>query len=402
MPDLETRLRAERDRLDIDQPPLSIIAARAAALRRRRLAARAGLAGAAALTAVAVAGGALAALRGGDPPAPAVAASDPSGAWSAEGITIVGLPRLPRDLPGSVREAEFLDAGRGFLLTADCCTAWLSVTTDGGETWHTTPSPVAGLPTLVAGADAVTLLGAAPDYPRASTSDGEHWTSSALPPAPPATLTGASRLVPLGIGACGDTTGALAGPELAPVPQQPPITACWWSPVRAGDGSWWVGGRDASGRPAVAVSRDDGSHWSVSAFAGFPASAYARAAMLGRSVHVMVVSPPTEPATGPDRLLGVAQSTDGGATFGPVHPTGDQATIGGDLVPLLDGRLLIVDGLGHWLVSENGGVSWHRLEGLHATMRLARTEGGYIAYGMSTIYTAFSADGSTWQKLDAR
>ncbi|MFG2037471.1 hypothetical protein [Dactylosporangium sp. NPDC048998] len=403
MPDqLETRLRAERDRLDIDQPPLSVIAARAAELRRRRLAARAGVA---ALAALAVGGGALASLRGGDPPPPTVAASDPSGTWSTEGITVVGLPHPPRDLPGLVREAEFLDAERGFLLTADCCTAWLSVTTDGGATWHTTPSPVAGLPTLVAGGDAVTLLGTAPDYPRASTADGEHWTSSALPPAPPAGLTGltgASRLVPLGAGACGDATGALAGSELATLRQQPPITACWWSPVRAGDGSWWIGGRDANGHPAVAVSRDDGSHWSVSAFTGFPGTAYARAATLGRSVYVTVVSPPTESAAGPDHLLGVAESTDGGATFGPVHPTAGQATIGGDLVPLLDGRLLIVDGYGHWLVSEDVGVSWHRLEGLHATMRLARTEGGYVAYGMATIYTAFSVDGSTWQKLDAQ
>jgi hypothetical protein len=401
---LETRLRAEGDRLDIDQPPLAVIAARAATLRRRRLAARAGVL---ALAAAAITGGTLATLRDRAAPPPVVAASGSAsaGTWNADGITLAGLPRLPRDLPGTVRDAEFLDADRGFLLTADCqnpasCTAWVSATTDGGATWRTVPAPVAGLPALIAGGDGVTLVGAAPAYPRARTTDGEQWTTAGTPPAAPAALTGGSRLVPLDGTGCGARTGALTGTGLAPVPQPPPITACWWSPVRAGNGAWWVGGRTADGRPALAASRD-GEHWTVSSFAGFPATAYARVAALGTDVFATVVAPPAGAAAGPDRLLAVAVSADGGATFGPPHPTAGQATIGGDLVPLVDGRLLIVDGQGHWLASADRGVSWHRLDGLHATMRLARTEGGYVAYEMAQIYTAFSADGSAWQKLDA-
>ncbi|GAA4247414.1 hypothetical protein [Dactylosporangium darangshiense] len=398
MPDqLDSRLRAERDRLDIEQPPLSVIAARADALRRRRLAARAGVA---ALAALAVTGVAVAAVRDDRTAPPVVAASptDPARAWTTEGITIDGLPQLPQDLPGTVRDAEFLDADRGFLVTADCCTAWVSATTDGGRTWHTSLSPVPGMPSLVAGADAVTLIGTGPDHPRATSSDGEHWTSGGSAAPEPAPLIGGSRLVPLDSPACGSRTAAVTGAALSLVPQQPPITACWWSPVRAGDGSWWVGGRDTQGRPALAVTRDGGASWQVSSFPGFPSTAYARAAMLGHAVYATVVQP--EPDA--DRLLAVASSDDGGATFAAAHPTAGQATIGGDLVPLVDGRLLIVNGYGDWLLSSDSGVSWHHLEGLHKTMRLARTEAGYVAYEMATIYTAFSADGATWQKLNAQ
>jgi hypothetical protein len=73
-------------------------------------------------------------------------------------------------------------------------------------------------------------------------------------------------------------------------------------------------------------------------------------------------------------------------------------------VPLLDGRLLITDGdpYGYWLLSEDRGATWHRALGLHSTARIERTPGGWVALGMATIYTAFSVDGTTWQKLDAQ
>jgi hypothetical protein len=254
---------------------------------------------------------------------------------------------------------------------------------------------------VIAAGTGVTLLGSGPGRPRASSTDGEHWTTADTPPGPAAALTGAARLVALSDEPCGAPTGGVAGTVLAPVLQQPPLTVCWRSPVRAGDGSWWIGGRTADGHPAVAVSRDDGASWTVTAFPGFPATASARAAMLGRDVYVTIVAP-QQAAPTPERLLAVAVSTDGGASFAAPRPTAGQATIGGDLVPLLDGRLLLVDGYGHWLVSEDRGASWVRLEGLHPTMRLARTQGGYVAYQMTTIYTAFSPDGSGWQKLDAR
>jgi len=47
-------------------------------------------------------------------------------------------------------------------------------------------------------------------------------------------------------------------------------------------------------------------------------------------------------------------------------------------------------------------VTWVNAVGLHQTARLARTAAGYVAYNMTKIYTAFSVDGSTWRKINAR
>lgn len=249
---------------------------------------------------------------------------------------------------------------------------------------------------MLTNGDRVTLIGPAPQRPRATGTDGADWSTAATP-VETAVLPGSAHLFPLGPAGCGAQTAAVTGTRLLRPPAQPGIEVCWWSAVRGGDGAWWVGGRSA-GHPAVSVSRDGGQSWTDTVFTG---AGRAQVAMLGRDVFAAIVD--AQPAAGaPDRLLGVAASHDGGATFGPVGPTAGQATLGGDLVPLLDGRLLIVDGYNHWLVSADRGASWHRLEGLHPTMRLARTAAGYVAYQMASIYTAFSIDGSTWQKLDAR
>jgi hypothetical protein len=398
MPDeLETLLRTQR--LDFAQPPLAAITARARVLRRRR---RAAQAGAVALTLLAFAAPVL--VPGDDEPAPQVATSSPAppgGVWTGGGITVNGLPGQPRDLPGTVRDAQFIDADRGFLLTSTCagsCTAWVSASTDGGRTFRTTPVPgtlgtfrTGAEPSLVVTGSRVTVVGAAPAYTRTSSTDGVAWDTADGPPAAPGTaLPGDARLILHD----GRLLALLHdGTSLVAPPTQPPLTMRWVSPVRAGDGAWWVAGT-LEGHPAVAVSRDGGVSWTPKTF---PGTGTARVSFLGRDVYVAL----TDPTTGPPRLLGVAASADGGATFGAARPlTG--TSIGGDLVPLLDGRLLLVDGADHWLTSTDRGATWQRVSGLHPTVRLARTQTGWIAYGMSTIYTAYSVDGTTWQKLDAQ
>ncbi|GGM31922.1 hypothetical protein ACFFX1_05665 [Dactylosporangium sucinum] len=393
MPDqLGTRLRAERDRLDIDQPPLTAITARAAALRRRRRLAQGGAAAAVAVVIAGVVAG------GGDEPPPQPAAStDPAGVWTAENVTVNGLPHLPTDLPGTVRDVEFVDAERGYLLTAECeggstCTNRVYATVDGGRTWALRPVPAELGSTGAGSVPVLTVTGSQVALVAGSTvAVGDSWQLSSASPAT-APLPGTAHLYSRG---CGQPLLAVTPTGLIAPPAQPGgIAVCWTSPVRAGDGSWWVGGSSA-GKAAVSVSRDDGRQWRTTAF---EAAGEARVAMLGKDVYAMLVDPATTPA----RLVGVVSSADGGVSWSAVQPTAGNATIGGEAVPLLDGRLLIVDGAGHWLVSEDRGVSWHRLEGLHPTMRLARTQAGYVAYQMSTIYTAFSVDGSTWQKLDAQ
>ncbi|MET7397832.1 sialidase family protein [Dactylosporangium sp. NPDC005572] len=395
MPDpLGTRLRAERDRLDIDQPPLAVITARAAALRRRRGLAQGGVV--AAVAAVIAGGVAVMGAGGsGEPPQPPGASNDPAGVWTAENVTVNGLAHLPTDLPGTIRDVEFVDADRGFLLTADCagsCTNRVYATTDGGRTWslQAVPAPLgstdlASVPALVVTGSQVALVSGT------TVAVGDPWLVSSTSPAT-TPLSGAAHLYSTG---CGQPLLAVTPTGLITPPQQPSdISVCWTSPVRAGDGSWWVGG-SSGGQAALSVSRDDGRNWTTRKF---DVPGQARVAMLGTDVYAFLVDPATTPA----RLLGVASSADGGVTWGPVHPTAGNATIGGEAVPMLDGRLLIVDGVGHWLVSEDRGENWHRLEGLHQTNRLARTQAGYVAYEMSNIYTAFSVDGLTWQKLDAQ
>ncbi|MET7425621.1 hypothetical protein [Dactylosporangium sp. NPDC005555] len=394
MPDeLETLLRAQR--LDFTQPPMAAITARARVLRRRRRAVRAGAVALVAL--VALAASSFLIPRG--TPAPQVAASSPAppgGVWSGGGITVNGLPGLPRDLPGKIVDAEFIDADRGFLLTKECagsCTAWVSASTDGGRTWSTQRAPGAfGVPdagdalSLVVTGSRITLIGGPG---RASSEDGAAWDTADDAPTT-AVLPGDARLVLRD----GRVMALLHdGTTLIAPPAQPPIGAAWVAPVRAGDGSWWVGGTDG-GHPAVAVSRDGGATWASTTF---PGTGTARVSFLGRDVYAAL----TDPTTTPPALVGVAASSDGGATFAPPRPL-TATTIGGDLVPLLDDRLLIVDGDGHWLVSTDRGGTWQRVTGLHPTDRLARTQAGWIAYGMSTIYTAYSVDGTTWQKLDAQ
>jgi hypothetical protein len=395
MPDeLETLLRAQR--LDFDQPPMAGIAARARVLRRRRRAAWAGTAALAAALMSAVV------LLPRDTPPPQVAASPSVSAgavYTGGGITVNGLPGQPRDLPGKIVDGEFIDADRGFLLTVDCaggCTAWVNATTDGGRTWSTARAPGAfgtpprdALPALVVTGSRVALVGA---DARASSPDGAAWDTAAGPPASTGTaLPGDARLLLLG----GRVTALLHdGTTLVAPAAQPPLAVSWVSPVRAGDAAWWVAGT-VDGRPAVAVSRDGGASWTPTTFPG--GGTAAGVSFLGRDVYVALVDPRTTPAG----LTGVAGSTDGGASFGPVRPLAG-VTIGGDLVPLLDGRLLIVDGHGHWMVSTDRGAGWRQVSGLHPTDRLARTQTGWIAYGMSTIYTAYSVDGTTWQKIDAQ
>lgn len=392
MPDrLETLLRAQR--LDIDQPPLAAITARARVLHRRRRAVRA------AAVAVAVAAATVPFLLPRDAAPPQVTSSPaaPTGAvHTGGGITINGLPGLPRDLPGKVVDVEFIDADRGFLLTVECagsCTAWVSASVDGGRTWTTDRAPGAfAVPgradalSLVVTGERIALVG---EPGRASSEDGAHWDTADDRPAT-AALPGDGRLL---LRDAQVTALLHDGTTLVRPPVQPPIVPAWVAPVRAGDGSWWVGGT-SGGHPAVAVSRDGGATWQPTTF---PGAGTAQVTFLGRDVYAAL----TDPTTSPPTLLGVAASTDGGAHFAPVGPR-PGTTVGGDLVPLLDGRLLMVDGDSHWLASTDRGATWQRIQGLHPTNRLARTQRGWVAYGMSTIYTAYSVDGITWQKLDAQ
>jgi hypothetical protein len=147
------------------------------------------------------------------------------------------------------------------------------------------------------------------------------------------------------------------------------------------------------------VSRDNGRSWTPTVFVDQPGASGARVATLGRLVYVATLAWRSATDANRDALTAVYASDDLGRSFSRHTHTGAPGTLAGDLVPLLDGRLLLVDANGQWYVSANAGTTWRAAVGLHPTGRVARTAAGYVAYKLTKAYTAFSVDGSTWRKL---
>jgi hypothetical protein len=404
VPDLESRLARSRSALldEIEQPPLAAVRRRATRIRRRRAAA----AGATALAVLGIIG--LAARPWQQDTTPSVTAtSQPTNApvYRGAGIEIIGLaPNPVFDLDGEIADVEFTDATHG-VVSAGCdqrCPP-LASTSDGGLSWQAVPgSPTNdGLPDLVTFPDGRLLL----------VGNGAYWSADVgaglrkiTPPEP----TTRARIGPGELPRLEDLSEGVVvwspvqGP-LGPLAMQPALTVRWVAPAPAGDGAWWVGGV-AGDRPAVAVSHDAGATWKRTVLAE-PSGAVSTVAIgtLGTEVYAVARGEVGE-------LRGIYRSTDSGATFTPTY-LGDRAaadrtvpgTVSGDPVPLLDGRLLLVEpsGIrGSWWVSDDGGSTFAPVEGLPAVGEIRRTLAGYVAYGLfDSAWTAFSPDGTNWQKL---
>jgi hypothetical protein len=113
---------------------------------------------------------------------------------------------------------------------------------------------------------------------------------------------------------------------------------------------------------------------------------------------------------GADRaLLAILHSTDSGGSFTLTRTRGtaEPATLAGEAVPLLDGRLLVTTTAREWYVSDDAGATFAEARGgLPVVGPLRRTWAGYVAYdlfgGEPAGWAAFSSDGSTWRKLHIR
>ncbi|MDQ7910011.1 sialidase family protein [Phytohabitans sp. ZYX-F-186] len=393
MPELETRLAREReDLLDaIEQPPLERIGARAATVRRRRGARRAG----AAVALLAVAG--LAALRpwsGDPPPPPPVADPAPGVVYTDAGITINGLTGDGYiDPRGWITDVEFADPDHGYALVQcrageEPCPPSLARSTDGGITWTLAtmpPAPGAGLD-LTAFPDGRLLLGG-----YVSTDGGRTWQATARPGGP-ATAVGDGQLLRLGGGAV-EVWSSMYGRRGELVTQPAGVTVTWVAGAPTAAGAWWVGGT-RNGAPAVAVTRDAGRSWEVHPLAA--AGSTAQVSVLGEHVYATVL--------GAGRAISaIFLSTDSGRRFTPTTPgpVATPAGLAGEAVPLLDGRLLVTGTDQKWYVSEDDGRTFAQADGsLPAVGPIVRTPAGYVAYDLfGSDWAAFSADGSTWRKL---
>jgi photosystem II stability/assembly factor-like uncharacterized protein len=414
MPDqtgLDERLAGGREALlaDITQPSMERLAARAAVLRRRRRAARGGAAALAVVAAVA-----LVVRPGGEPAREVAEPPRVSPVYEAEGITINGLPDpfAALDVPGTVVDVEFADPEHGYAVSA-CegtggCRPSFAATADGGRTWASTPLPrevdARSRPELATfGVDRLVLR--AGDRAYASRDGGRTWVGATVADAPTEPVAGDL----LRLGGNGDTCAGgrveVWGPDAAPrgpLPRQPAFGVCWVAQAPTATGAWWVGGMSADGRAAVAVTPDGGRTWQTKPLA---VAGAARVATLGRYAYALVTGPGGE-------LRAVFRSADRGATFTRVPATRLPGGVAGDAVPLLDGRLLLVEPAaadrvepgGRWHVSADDGATFKRAAGtLPAVGRLARTPAGYVAYDLFNAgWTAFSTDGSTWRKLELR
>lgn len=422
---LAAHLAGARQRLldEIEQPGLDALTRRASTLRRRR---SAGTAAAAVLVFLSIGTGVVQASRNADrsPPSPGdrPSASETVTTWTGAGITISGASGTAKELPGDVVDVEFVDQGRGYLLTAACagaakCAVRFAATEDGGRSWtlrdhpgQDRTAPESALPLLLTLGDQVIIADrptpSAEQRRYTSTDGGRTWSRSerAVPAANAGTgawPAGARPWVVADAGGngCGSVYAWTSG-GLVPT-HQPGLSTCWAATVPDAAGGWWVGGLSTgAAEPAVAVTRDGGLTWQTHVFADEPAGATgARVALLGSHVSVVTLG----------ARLAVYTSVDLGRTFGAgTTHSGAPGTLAGDPVPLLDGRLLVLTGespgdtnRGRWYVTADGGSTWENAGGLHDCARLARTPAGYVAYRLSGNYTAFSADGSAWRKLNA-
>ncbi|RKR88623.1 hypothetical protein BDK92_2951 [Micromonospora pisi] len=392
----------------IEQPPLDRIQHRARRRRRRSRHATTG-----ALTAVAVTLTLLVRpwAGGGDPapPPPVAGTPTPGPIYSDAGITVNGLDGPVVDVPGTITDIEFTDPDHGYLL-AECvdgaaCPASVARTGDGGLSWQITELPGAtrgrtGLG-LLAFADGRLAVTGETTY--LSADGGRTWrVGGRAKPTPPQPGDRLYRqpATPGGDG-CDGTVSIWrpTGPADLGSADIDGITACWVASDSTGDGAWWVGGtRD--GRPVAAVSRDGGGSWTETLLGPAEGQARVRVAVLGNQAYAVVSD-----LDGTIRRF--FHSTDAGRTFDPTSagpPVGGPERLAGDLVPLLDGRLLVAGADNRWYVSADRGATFRRAGGTLPTVGgLARTDAGYVAYQLfSNGWAAYSADGSTWRKLQIR
>lgn len=415
--DLETRLGAARTELldRIETPELTEIRHRATVYRRHRSARRAGVV-ALALALVGTVVALVQPARGIDRPRPPVAATPTTSIrpeWHGSGLTLLGLTADVSDLPGDLYDVEFVDNDHGYALLAQCpkagpCELAYATTADSGLTWTRRTPPVtaalaAALPTLVPlGPDTVALLslnGGAGDW--ISRDGGRTWALAPAGSGAPVAAVGQGGRLVLAAGGCAAHKVNALGTDGSrwPLAEQPPLDVCWIAPTPAADGSWWVGGVADHGGPATAVSRDGGFSWQRFTFTG-PGGAWTKVVPFGSEVYVLVVS--GEPGTGPAAVHALYRSTDQGHTFARYGDPAGVATLVGDLVPLLDGRL--VAAAPGWRISNPAGADFRDgSPDLPWVGRLQRTDAGWVAYDLfGSGWAAFSPDGSTWHKIHVR
>jgi photosystem II stability/assembly factor-like uncharacterized protein len=196
------------------------------------------------------------------------------------------------------------------------------------------------------------------------------------------------------------TTATLTNP--------PPLTDRFPGQIPLPDGSWWVSGKDpATGRWALAVSRDAGRTWSVSdlpRFEGTPDYGFTVVAGPDR-LYASTIGELPEPRRGnrpPHGLLALFTSTDGGKTWVVANeaPVDQLDGYSGSLIAAADGRLYVVGPPGLPYVSTDNGKSFTRAVDSAVSGSVWSSRGGYFASRSHIGPYLYSADGVHWRELN--
>lgn len=416
MPDLDHELAGLRDRLhdDLYQPSVEAVTERA----RQRTSRRRRQFGAAA--AVLLVGAAIPLLRAQTAPVPV---PDPPLAPPTAG-TLPGFEALP---PGPfVVSVDFSDERNGYALRAPCtdaqdrnCVTELFATGDG-ERWEKRTMPIRAREMNqqlnVVGPRSLyidTVLGTRSFDRWFSADGGRTWREVSVEPelsvaAIPEGAVLHHRCTP-DDGCVPDEQFFVLLPDgrTATLATQPPLTQPFPGRIQAADGGWWVSGRNpATGRWALAVSRDDGRTWSVSdlpEFAGTPLTGFTVTAgpnALYASAVGTVREDGAEPRTG---ILAFLNSVDGGATWTLLHdsPVDQLAGAWGGMVATADGRLILNDDFsgGEAYVSSDNGKTFTKFENREFFGPVWWTRGGYVSAFHADGTALRSTDGQNWQAL---
>jgi hypothetical protein len=351
-------------------------------------------------------------------PAPDPAANPPGTAAGESSQTV--------DAGKIITAIDLFDDRHGFAVRASCtvpvgdtkCTSELLVMSDG-EHWQTRglPDELAStngwVPSqlVVLGPDRLSVGYTFPPAARGSffsADAGRTWTKvpaadgSAVPAIPDGGALQTSCIPPDGchpeLIATDPGSGRMANLATAP-PLTDPVPASGW-PV---GGGWWAYGKDpATGRWALAVSRDAGRGWSVGVLPGL-ADNPSSISVTARGSVIYATAAGRHPNAG-NALLGIFRSTDGGHSWEMTSPaSGDwePRTIAGIPVAAADGRLLVASQTGAVFASTDGGKTFALDRGAVFAGNVRWTRAGYLA-ATSAIDSGrymLSADGVHWKEI---
>ena len=412
MPDLDGELAGLRETMhdSVRQPELRTVIERSrqrGARRRMQLSAAA---------AVLVVGIAIPVLRTTLAPV----ATDPVTPLTTGATTTTSAPTDPYHY-----DVDFADPRHGFATgwvcsdaPATCSTRFL-VTDDGGEHWQ-----LRTLPVEVSRSNFVRQFVFSPlrvaigthnldgsDGPRFYTADaGLTWTPVTAPGSDTAPTIPDGGLLDVACAAGSDCATPLlvvVAPDtgrMLPLATKPPLTNPTPASIIQLAGGWWVFGKDpATGRCALAVSRDGARSWSVRTLPDPPDTMnYALMTAHGTTLYAAAGG---EVQNAPPDLVAIFRSTDGGNTWQRTF-LGDKLqtprTLYSYPVAAADGRLILSGGSGSAWASKDGGHTFELLPSAEVTGIVRPTRGGgYLAspsFGMSNVYK-FSTDGVRWKEI---